>query len=218
MAATYVTIAELRSALGLGQLGSDADLEQTCQAAEDIVKSKLWFNSFPIAGGAIQNGYCYVLVSANPSFVVGQSIVITNCGTKYNGTHTVTSTYPWTQGSSTFPYMAIFPFGAYYTNYPRGYTILQYTASGSPADENYHQILPYGKATGDFLSTPYADVPAVQIASLEIAIDIWQSRQQSNAGGVSPDFSPSPYRMGRSLLTRVEGLLADYKSPAGMVG
>jgi hypothetical protein len=45
MPATYVTEAELRSALGIGALYSSAVVEECCQAAENIVKSKLWFNN-----------------------------------------------------------------------------------------------------------------------------------------------------------------------------
>ncbi len=41
-----------------------------------------------------------------------------------------------------------------------------------------------------------------------VAVDIWQARQASNAGGISPDFQPSPYRMGNTLMARVRGLLA----------
>ena len=51
-----------------------------------------------------------------------------------------------------------------------------------------------------------------------IAVDIWQARQLSSAGGISPDFQPSPYRMGNSLLSRVRGLIADHLAPTGMVG
>jgi len=51
-----------------------------------------------------------------------------------------------------------------------------------------------------------------------VAVDIWQARQASNAGGISPDFQPSPYRMGNTLLARVRGLLAPYLSPNSLVG
>jgi hypothetical protein len=51
-----------------------------------------------------------------------------------------------------------------------------------------------------------------------LAVDVWQARQQSSAGGISPDFSPSPYRMGNTLMARVRGLLAPYISPRSMVG
>ena len=47
MPATYVTEAELRSALGIGALYSSAVVEECCQAAEDIVKS-ITRNSIPV--------------------------------------------------------------------------------------------------------------------------------------------------------------------------
>jgi hypothetical protein len=51
-----------------------------------------------------------------------------------------------------------------------------------------------------------------------IAVDIWQARQMSATGGISPDFQPSPYRMGNTLMARVRGLIADYLHPGGLVG
>ena len=81
----------------------------------------------------------------------------------------------------------------------------------------YHPVAPYGLVTADTY-VDYSIVPAVREASLMIAIDIWQARQASNAGGISPDFQPSPYRMGNTLLARVRGLLAPYLSPNSLVG
>lgn len=216
MAATYVTKAELRTNLGIGTLYSDAVVEEVCQAAENLIKKQLWFNEFPVVSSAIYDGKCYVVMSANPSFVYGQTVTITGVGAKYNGSHTITSTYPWTNGSQSFPYFNTYPYSSW--NYPRGYSIIQYTASDHPADENWHQVLPYGKVTGELHGEDYATVPEVREAAMMVAVDIWQARQQSNAGGVSPDFSPSPYRMGNSLLSRVRGLLAPHLSPRGMVG
>ena len=66
--------------------------------------------------------------------------------------------------------------------------------------------------------TDYATLDEVREASLMIAVDIWQARQASNAGGISPDFQPSPYRMGNTLMARVRGLLADHLAPGGQVG
>lgn len=216
MAATYVTAAELRDNLGIGTLYDDATVEEVCQAAQNIIQKQLWFNEFPVVSSGISNGYCYVVLSANPSFVAGQTVVISNVGAKYNGSHTITSTYPWTNGSATFPFFQTFPYNNW--NFPRGYSILQYVASDHPADENWHQVLPYGKVTGEFADDPYDTVPEVRLAAMLVAVDIWQARQQSNAGGISPDFTPSPYRMGNSLLSRVRGLLAPHLSPRGMVG
>ena len=44
MAASYVTMQELRTNLGIGSLYSDATIEEVCQAAEDQVNSFLWFD------------------------------------------------------------------------------------------------------------------------------------------------------------------------------
>ena len=43
MAATYVTMAELRSNLGIGTLYSDSTVEECCQTAEDLLNSYLWY-------------------------------------------------------------------------------------------------------------------------------------------------------------------------------
>jgi len=215
MTATYVTVAELRSALGIGSLYSDATLDQACQAAEDIVKGQLWFNSYPIVGVGTYSNTSFVVISANPAFVTGQSVTITNTGAPYDGTHTITGTYPWTAGSSSMPWYPYWPYSR--SQFPYGFSIIQFSVTSN--DENYHLIVPYGKvAVGTATGIDYSTAPAIREASLEVAIDIWQSRQQSNAGGVSPDGTMSPYRMGNTLIARVRGLLAPYLSPRGMVG
>jgi hypothetical protein len=214
----YVTVAELRANLGIGSLYSDTMLQEVCSTAENLIKKQLWTNDLPVVSGAIASGKAYVVISANPGFVYGQSVTITGCGTTLNGTHTITATYPWTNGSASFPYFNTFPYNNW--NFPRGYSIIQYVPDGTPADTNWHQILPYGKVAGEAFgdSADYGAVPEIREAAMLIAVDVYQARQQSNAGGVSPDFSPSPYRMGNSLLSRVRGLLAPHLSPRGMVG
>jgi hypothetical protein len=52
-----------------------------------------------------------------------------------------------------------------------------------------------------------------------LAVDIFQARQVSQTGGVTIDgFSPSPYRMGNSMIGKVRALLAGYQNPNSMVG
>jgi hypothetical protein len=49
-----------------------------------------------------------------------------------------------------------------------------------------------------------------------LAVDIWQARQVSQTGGVSIDgFSPSPYRLGNSMIGKIRGLL-DIKNWSAM--
>jgi len=215
MAATYVTSAELKANLGIGTLYADSIVEEVCQTAEDLLNQYLWFDSYPVVGAGIYNNIGMVLISSPMSYVTGQTITLSGCGATYNGSRTITGTYPYTNGSVTLPYFINFPFN--YFQFPRGYSMIQFTLTH--ADENYHLIVPYGKASGvDSKDTTYGATPAVREAAMMLAVDIWQARQQSSAGGVSPDFSPSPYRMGNSLMGRVRGLIAPYTSPRSMVG
>jgi hypothetical protein len=216
MAATYVTEAQLRSALGIGSLYDDATLESVCQAAEDLISKMLWFNKYPIVGASIYDHHGFVVVSANPSFVTGQTVTISKTGAHYNGNHTITGTWPWTTGSATFPWYSWWPYNR--ATWPYGYSMLQFDVAQNIDNENYHLIVPYGEVAISAGSPDYAAEPLVNQAALMLAIDIWQARQQSNAGGVSPDFSPSPYRMGSSLLARIRGLIAPFLSPGSMVG
>ena len=83
MAATYVTEAELRSALGIGNLYSSAVVEEVCQAAENIVKSKLWFNDYALVAHESTTSVATIYTSVPHDFIVGQSINIENAGAKY---------------------------------------------------------------------------------------------------------------------------------------
>ena len=213
--ADYVTVAEMRSAIGIQDLYSDVDIEFVCQASTDLIRKQLWFNDYPVIGCTIQSGYATAVLSAPLPIAAGQTVILTNCGTPFDGTHTVSGTYPWSTGSATFNWWAVFPFVR--NSFPNGMSMIQWTTNN--ADVNYHGIVPYGKVSvTPSTADPYEDEPLVRLAALEIAIDMWQSRQQSNAGGVSPDGSPSPYRMGNALLGRVRGLIAPFLSPRGMVG
>ena len=216
MAATYVTAAELKTTLGIGTLYDSTDaVETVCQTAQDLLNQYLWFNSYPVVGAAIYNNVGYIVLSVQVGFTTGQTITLTNCGSTYNGSHTITATWPWTNGSGSFPFFPFFPWSQY--NFPRGYELIQFSLTA--ANDNYHLIVPYGSAAGiDTKDTSYATTPAIREAALMLAIDIWQARQQSSIGGVSPDFSPSPYRMGNTLMARVRGLIAPYTSPRSMVG
>ena len=215
--ALFVTTDELRNTLGVGTLYSDDLLESSCQTATETLQQYLWYDSYPVIGGTVQSGVATVVLSAPVSFTATESIVITNAGTKLNGTHTITATYPWSQGSGTFPlFTYMFPYN-YYT-FPRNYSLIQWTIN--QADMNYRLIKPYGKATGaDTMETAYADIDSIRNAALMLAIDVWQARQAPSSGGVSVDgITPSPYRLGNTMLAKVRGLIAPYTNPNAMIG
>jgi len=187
------TVAELRSALGVGTLYTDATLQQTCDAADVVILPMLWNNyTFNIAhSNTATTGTLYFDTLVEKVFYVGQTVVISGNGSKHNGSKTITGV----------------------GDYNITYNITGNNNTPAP----YHPVEPLGQVAADTY-VDYTLDAAVQEAALMISVDIWQARQVSNSGGVSPDFSPSPYRMGNTLLARVRGLLAHAISPSSMVG
>jgi hypothetical protein len=190
---SLTTVAELRSALGIGSLYTDASLQEVCNAADNVLLPLLWNNENYIVAHSNQGtvGTLYFSDPVTDVYYVGQTVVISGCGAHYNGSQTITGvgTYSITIATD------------HLTNTPR------------------HPIEPYGVITADTY-TDYSTIPAIQTAALLISIDIWQSRQLSSSSGVAPDgYSPSPfYKMGSGLTARVRGLTAPYLSPRGLVG
>jgi hypothetical protein len=216
MAATYVTEQELRDNLGIGDLYADAIIEECCQSAQDLLNQFLWFDSAPVVGTALQNNVATVML-ANPGiFTTGDSVTLSGCGATFNGTYTITGTIPWTAGTATqFPSIA---FNNRLTNYPNGYSYIQFAKTASNA--NFTRVLPYGSAVGaDTKTNTYATTPAVREAAMILAVDIFQARQVSQTGGVTIDgFSPSPYRLGNSMIGKIRGLISGYQNPLSMLG
>jgi hypothetical protein len=211
-----VTMQELRTNLGIGTLYTDATVEECCQSAEDLIQGYLWHNDAPVVGSSISNNVA-TLVLANPGiFVTGQSIVVSNCGSTYNGTYTLTGSFPGT----TVPASIGTAFWSTYafSSYPNGYSIIQYAKVS--ADDPFHFIKPYGRALGpEHKAQAYTATPAIREAAMIVAVDIWQSRQVSQTGGVGMDgITASPYRMGYQLINRVRGLIQPYSSPNSLVG
>ena len=216
MAATYVTEAELRSNLGIENLYSSAVVEEVCQTAQDLLNQFLWFDSAPVVGTTLQNNVATVMI-ANPAiFSTGQSVTLGGCGSIFNGTYTITGTMPWSAGTTNL--IPSIVWNNYAWNWPAGYSFIQFARVN--ADVNFSRVLPYGQAVGtDTKTTAYASTPAVREAAMILAVDIWQARQVSQTGGVSIDgFSPSPYRMGNSMIGKIRGLLSGYQNPLSFIG
>ncbi len=193
MAASTPTVAELRSALGIGTLYTDAVVDEVCQSAQDIVFSYLWVNALNNSGhsNTTNTGTLYFDQSIVGVFYVGQTVVITGNGSKHNGSKTLTGV-----GENTITYAI--------------------TGNNNTAAP-FHPVAPYGLVSGETY-VDYTTVPAVNEAALMVAVDIWQSRQASNSTSITADFQPSPWRMSASLIAKVRGLLAPYLSPNSLVG
>jgi hypothetical protein len=216
MPATYVTEQELRDNLGIGDLYPDSVIEECCQAAQDLLNQFLWFASAPVVGTTLVNNVATVMI-ANPAiFSTGQSITLSGCGSTFNGTYTITGTVPWTAGTTNL--IPSLTWNRTLWNWPNGYSFIQFAKTA--ADVNFSRVLPYGSAVGaDTKTNSYATTSSVRQAAMILAVDIFQARQVSQTGGVSIDgFSPSPYRMGNSMIGKIRGLIAGYTNPGAMVG
>jgi hypothetical protein len=190
---SYTTVAELRTALGVGSLYNDATLQEVCDAADNVLIPFLWTNdNFNVGhSNTTTEGTLYFDELVTGIYYVGQSVTVTKNGSPFNGTKTITGV---------------------------GEYSITFAVTGSPTASEYHPVVPYGVVSGVTQNT-YSSIPAVKEASLMISIDIWQSRQAPSSGGVTVDgYAPSPYRMGNTLLARVRGLLAPYLDPRSMVG
>lgn len=188
------TIAELRSALGVGTLYADATLQEVVDAADNVLLPFIWANTTPLVGhsNTTNTGTSYFDEPTKDVFYVGQTVVISGSGSKHNGNKTITEV----------------------GEYSITYAISGNNNTAAP----YHPVNPYGLVTAETYLDP-STIPAIQEAALMISIDIWQSRQAPSSGGVTIDgYQPSPYRMGNTLLARVRGLLAPYLDPRSMVG
>jgi hypothetical protein len=186
------SIATLRTALGIGTLYSDAILTEVVNAADNVLLPFLWKNEQPIIahGNVGTVGTLYFNQDIKDVFYVGQSVTISNAGTKYNGTKTIT-------GVGT-----------------RNFSVTTTHTSDNPV----HTVAPYGTAAAETY-VDYTAIPAIQEASLMICISIWTSRQTNSGNGMMPDGSiGNMYAMSSQLIARVRGLLAPYLDPRSMVG
>lgn len=190
MAATYVTKAELRTLLGIGSLYADSVVEEVCQAAENIIKGYLWFNDYNAVARECTTTLATLYTDQKHNIQIGETVVVENVAAHYNG------------GNKTVTKI---------TDYSISYAISHQAA------ETKRVVRPYGTISAS-TNVDYATVPEIRESAAMIAVDIWQSRQASNAGGISPDFQPSPYRMGNTLIARVRGLIANHLAPNGLVG
>jgi hypothetical protein len=187
------TVSELRSALGVGSLYNDATLQSVCDAADVVILPMLWNNyTFNVAhSNTATTGTLYFDTLVEKVFYVGQTVVISGNGSKHNGNKTLTGV--------------------------GDYNITYAITGNNNTPKPYHPVNPLGQVAADTY-VDYTLDAAVQEAALMISVDIWQARQTTSSGGVSPDFQPSPYKLGNTLLARVRGLLAHALSPDSMVG
>jgi hypothetical protein len=188
-----ITLSELKAVLGIGDIYADSIVQAVADSAENIILSYLIFDDVSIVGASLTNNvarfYCH-----DNTFVVGQALTVTGCGSPFNGSRTVTK-----------------------VGYDE-YNVTYFEAAVTNADISKRQIIPTGRAVLTSQAALYDTTPEVREAALAVACDIWITRT-GTLGQQGVDFqSPAPYRLGRSMLTRVSGLLGKHLDTRGYLG
>jgi hypothetical protein len=188
-----ITLSELKSVLGIGDIYADPIVQAVADSAENIILSYLIFDDVSIAGVSLTSNvarfYCY-----DNTFVVGQALTVSKCGAPFDGSRTVTAT-------------GIDEYGVTF-----------FEAAITNANVTKRSVIPNGRAVLTSQAALYDTTPEVREAALAVACDIWITRT-GTLGQQGVDFqSPAPYRLGRSMLTRVSGLLGKHLDTRGYLG
>ena len=183
-----ITVASLRQVLGVSvSLYSDAYLEGIIDSAEQVILPLLTANQSAISEVYLDNDVAYYVTQRPHYFVAGQTVVVSGVvpSAAFNGTITITDTI-------TDPYI--------------------FSAAKVNADILIRGVIPAGVAylSGADAATLYASTDAVEQAVTIVSVEIFQSVVAPGGQIEGVDFTPSPYRMGRSLMNRVIGLISPY--------
>ena len=179
---SIVTASSLRSVLGVSSaLYNDAYLQKIIDTSELVILPLLVSYSSAVTHRSIQSNVATLTTNTPHNYIAGSSAVVTGVDATFNGTYTVTAT----DGEYVFSYAK--------TN----------------ADINMNAVIPSGETylSGKDAATIYAANPAVYEAIIVISVEVFQSITAAGGQIEGIDFQVSPYRMGRSLLNRVIGIL-----------
>ena len=183
-----ITVASLRTVLGVSvSLYSDAYLESIIDSAEQVILPLLTANQSAVAEVYLDDNVVYYVTQRPHYFVAGQTVVVSGVvpSAAFNGTITITDTI-------IDPYI--------------------FSAAKVNADILIRGVIPAGVAylSGADAATLYASTDAIEQAVTIVSVEIFQSVVAPGGQIEGVDFTPSPYRMGRSLMNRVIGLLSPY--------
>ena len=92
---SYVTVAELRDALGIGALYDDDTIQSCIDAAENIILPMLSQHTLPVVAKKLEANVATVTTSTPVTFVVGETVT-TDLLAPFNGTVVITAVGPYT--------------------------------------------------------------------------------------------------------------------------
>lgn len=179
---SIVTPSELRSVLGVSSsLYSDAYLQKVIDTSELTILPLLVSHSAAVTDARLLSNVATLITNTPHNYTVGQSVVVATGNATFDGTKTVTAI------NSEF----------------------EFSYAKTNADVAQIAIIPNGTTylSGYDAATIYAANPAVYEAIIVISVEVFQSITAAGGQIEGIDFQVSPYRMGRSLLNRVIGIL-----------
>ena len=186
---SIITATQLRSVLGVSSsLYNDAYLDQIIDTAESVILPMLVTFKAPVQKVSLTDNVATFTTLGIHEFTQGQSVVITGCGSPYNGTRVVLAD---NLGQYTF------------------------SASITNADILEANVIPSGVATLSGAST-YVGNAAVQSAVYTVSVEVFQARLAGGGQIEGIDFASTPFRMGRSLFNKCVGLLGAYMDTESM--
>jgi hypothetical protein len=141
-----IDIEELKAVLGIGDIYDDAVVQEAADAAENVLLAYLTKNQWGVIAHGRTNLVNTIYTDRPHDCYVGQSVVIANCGTNFDGTKTLTKV----------------------TEYSMSFT-------GTGADYPKHGIVPSGTVNA-VTYVDYDLIPEVREVALSIAVDVWNSR------------------------------------------
>jgi hypothetical protein len=184
-----IDIDDFKDVLGVGDIYPDAQLESAMESAENLILGFLNFHQASITAVQIKSNVATFTTRSAHGYVIGQQVTISQVGSPFDGTRTITKVTEYT-----------------------------FQASITNADIPRRLNVPDGNCILQGQSTYYDTNENCRTAALMVAVDIWNARQSASGQMQAVDFNPGPYRMGRSLLSRVVGLISEYRDPKSMVG
>ena len=190
-----IALSEFKSTLGVGDLYPDAELEGVMDAAEDVILSMLQQYAYSVDRLYSNTANTIHLQTTTPhDFYVGQTVTLSGLVPgQYNGTATVATII-------------------------NQYEVDVTKAHGQTPLTDDHPLIPPGRIADSAQLDVYDTIEEVREAALAVAVDIWQSRVAPGGQIEGIDFTPGPYRLGRSLYSRVSGLLGRWVDTSALCG
>jgi hypothetical protein len=187
---SLIDLEDFKAVLGVGDIYPDETLEGVMESAEIVLKSFLNFHRASIVAVELKDNVARFWTRTEHEYSVGQQVTIDRVGNPFNGTHTITKVFQD-----------------------------QFQATITSADVVKRVNKPDGDCILEGQETYYDNIPQIREAALMISVDLWNARQSAQGIAQDSTFAPGvPYRMGRSLVSRVAGLISGHRDPSSMVG